>query len=106
MKKLSKIELEFISNCPNVLYEEVVRPTNNHKPTIKEKLNNTFADVSTELTSYTVNKDNKIRDIHNIAYLWGKDEDKEIINEVISSYCPIKMNKNDISILVDSALNI
>lgn len=102
MRNLSNKELEFITNCDKVMEEEVVRPSkrsNNCKKTLNDK----FADVSYELNSYSVSKDSIIRNIHNIAYIWGKDESKETINDVITSYCPIKMSKHDVSLLIDSA---
>ena len=103
MRNLSNKELEFIANCDKVMEEEVVRPyktSNNCKKTLNDK----FADVSYELNSYSVSKDSIIRNIHNIAYIWSKDESKETINEVITCYCPIKMSKHDVSLLIDSAL--
>jgi hypothetical protein len=39
------------------------------------------------------------------AYTW-KNENPELIKEVITSYCPIRMSKNDISTLVDNAIVI
>lgn len=100
MRNLSNKELEFIANCDKVMEEEVVRPSKTSKKTLNDK----FADVSYELNSYSVSKDSIIRDIHSIAYIWSKDESKETINEVITSYCPIKMSKHDVSLLIDSAL--
>ena len=100
MRNLSNKELEFIANCDKVMEEEVVHPSKTSKKTLNDK----FADVSYELNSYSVSKDSIIRNIHNIAYIWSKDEPKEIINEVITSYCPIKMSKHDVSLLIDSAL--
>ena len=99
MRNLSNKELEFIANCDKVM-EEVVRPSKTSKKTLNDK----FADVSYELNSYSVSKDSIIRNIHNIAYTWGKDESKETINEVITSYCPIKISKHDVSLIINSAL--
>lgn len=100
MRNLSNKELEFIANCDKVMEEEIVRPSKTNKKTLNDK----FADVSYELNSYSVSKDSIIRNIHNIAYIWSKDESKETINDVITSYCPIKMSKHDVSLLIESAL--
>lgn len=100
MRNLSNKELEFIANCDKVMEEEIVRSSKTSKKTLNDK----FADVSYELNSYSVSKDSIIRNIHNIAYIWSKDESKETINEVITSYCPIKMSKHDVSLIIDSAL--
>jgi hypothetical protein len=105
MKKLTDIELEELSYFPNVIYEEVIRPERKTPISKKEKLNNTFATISSELTSYSVAKDDTIREVFETAYTW-KNENPELIKEVITSYCPIRMSKNDISTLVDNAIVI
>lgn len=105
MKKLTDIELEELSYFPNVIYEEVIRPDRKTPISKKEKLNNTFATISSELTSYSVAKDDTIREVFETAYTW-KNENPELIKEVITSYCPIRMSKNDISTLVDNAIII
>jgi hypothetical protein len=105
MKKLTDIELEELSYFPNVIYEEVIRPERKTPISKKEKLNNTFATISSELTSYSVAKDETIREVFETAYTW-KNENPELIKEVITSYCPIRMSKNDISTLVDNAIVI
>lgn len=105
MKKLTDIELEELSYFPNVIYEEVIRPERKTPISKKEKLNNTFATISSELTSYSVAKDDTIREVFETAYTW-KNENPELIKEVITSYCPIRMSKNDISKLVDNAIVI
>lgn len=105
MKKLTDIELEELSYFPNVIYEEVIRPERKTPLSKKEKLNNTFATISSELTSYSVAKDDTIREVFETAYTW-KNENPELIKEVITSYCPIRMSKNDISTLVDNAIVI
>ena len=105
MKKLTDIELEELSYFPNVIYEEVIRPERKTPLSKKEKINNTFATVSNELTSYSVSKDDKIREVFETAYTW-KNENPELIKEVISSYCPIRMSKTDVSKLVDTAISI
>ena len=103
MKKLTDIELEELSYFPNVIYEEVIRPERKTPISKKEKLNNTFATISSELTSYSVAKDDTIREVFETAYTW-KNENPELIKEVITSYCTIRMSKNDISKLVDNAI--
>lgn len=105
MKKLTNIELEELSYFPNVIYEEVIRPERKTPISKKEKLNNTFATISSELTSYSVAKDDTIREVFETAYTW-KNENPELIKEVISSYCPIRMSKTDVSKLVDTAISI
>ena len=105
MKKLNDIELEELSYFPTVIYEEVIRPERKTPLTKKEKINNTFATVSNELTSYSVSNDVKMREVFETAYTW-KNENPELIKEVISSYCPIRMSKNDVSKLVDTKISI
>ena len=105
MKKLTDIELKELSYFPNVIYEEVIRPERKTPISKKEKLNNTFATISSELTSYSVAKDDTIREVFETAYTW-KNENPELIKEVISSYCPIRMSKTDVSKLVDTAISI
>lgn len=106
MRPLTKSELDFITNCPCILEEEVVRPVRRKPVTVEEKINNQFAEVASELNSYSVKKDDIIRDIHHTAYEWSKDESPEIIAEVITSYCPVHMTKKDINSLVNNAVRI
>lgn len=105
MRKLTNIELEEISYIDNIMYEEVIRLERKTQITKAERVNNIFASVSSELVSYSVTKDEKIRDVFNTAYSW-KNENPELVKEVISSYCPIKMSNTDISKLVDTAISI
>lgn len=106
MRKLNNIELEFVTKCPCILEEEIVRPVSRKIRTIEQKLNDEFADTVSEMNSYTIKNDNVIRDLHKTAYEWAKDETSEIINEVITSYCPIRMSATDIKSLVNNAVKI
>lgn len=106
MQDLTSIELEFVTKCPNILEEVIVRPNKKRIKSVKEKLNNEFAEIATEINSYTVKHDDIIRDIHSLAYLWSNDENPEIIKEVISAYTPIKMSPNDIDLIVTNAVKI
>ena len=84
MRSLNHIELEFVTKCPNILEEEVVRPVSKKVKTIAQKLNDEFADVVSEMNSYSVKNDEVIRDLHKTAYEWAKDEKPEIINELVA----------------------
>lgn len=106
MRNLNNIELEFVTKCPNILEEEVVRPVSKKNKTVAQKLNDEFADVVSDMNSYSVKKDGVLRDLHKTAYEWAKDENPEIINEVITSYCPIKMSTQDITAIVNNAVSI
>ena len=46
-----------------------------------------------------------MREVFETAYTW-KNENPELIKEVISSYCPIGLSKTDVSKLVDTAISI
>lgn len=106
MRNLNRIELEFVTKCPNILEEEVFRPVSKKIKTIAQKLNDEFADVVYEMNSYSVKNDEVLRDLHKTAYEWAKDETPEIINEVITSYCPIRMSKKDISAIINNAVSL
>lgn len=106
MRNLNNIELEFVTKCPNILEEEVVRPVSKKIKTVAQKLNDEFADVVSDMNSYSVKNDEVLRDLHKTAYEWAKDENAEIINEVITSYCPIRMTKKDIKSIVNNAVAI
>lgn len=106
MRNLNNIELEFVTKCPNILEEEVVRPVSKKIKTVAQKLNDEFADVVSDMKSYSVKNDEVLRDLHKTAYEWAKDETPEIINEVITSYCPVRMTKKDISAIVNNAVSI
>ena len=106
MKNLNNIELEFVTKCPNILEEEVVRPISKKVKTIAQKLNDEFADVVSEMNSYSIKNDEVLRDLHKTAYEWAKDETHETITEVITSYCPIRMSKKDISAIINNAVSL
>lgn len=106
MRKLNTIELEFVTKCPNILEEEVVRPVSKKIKTVAQKLNDEFADVVSDMNSYSVKNDEVLRDLHKTAYEWAKDETPKIINEVITSYCPVRMTKKDISAIINNAVSI
>jgi hypothetical protein len=104
MRNLNNIELEFVTKCPVILNEEVIRPIKKKKYSKSEKLNNGFAAVSYELNSYSISNDEKLRNIHSIVNTF-KDEDKSDIIDVVKSYYP-KISKSDISKIVENSLLI
>lgn len=106
MRNLNKIELEFVTKCPNILEEEVVRPIRKKVKTIEQKLNDEFADVVSDMNSYSVKHDEVLRDLHKTAYNWAKDETPEVITEVMTAYCPIKMTETDIKSIINNAVAI
>ena len=104
MRNLNDIELDFVTKCPVILNEDVIRPTKVRHYSKKEKLNNAFADVSYELNSYSISNDERMRNIHQIVNSF-KGENPNVIKDVVKSYYP-KISKSDISKIVDSALTI
>lgn len=104
MRNLTNKELDFVTRCPIILNEVVERPKRKHIITKSERLNNAFAEVSTEILGYRISNDDKLRKIHEIVNSF-KGEKPAFIKEVVKSYYP-KMTKHDISLIVDNALSI
>lgn len=103
---LSNIELEQISAIPEVIQETVIRPQRRrYKKTEKELLNENFADTVSNMSSYSVKNDKTLRNIHQLAYNWSKDESTKDIEYVITSYCPIRVNISELKTLINNAAN-
>lgn len=104
MRNLTIKELDFVTRCPIILNEVVERPVRKRVLTKSERLNNAFAEVSTEVLSYSISNDEKLRNIHEIVNSF-KGENPAYIKSVIKDYYP-KMTKHDISLIVDNALTV
>lgn len=104
MTPLTENELLGIAKRKKIIREVVIRPTKKRIYSHKEKLNNSFANVATVLTCYSVGCDEKLRDLHEIANSW-KNEDPELVKDVLYSYTS-HISKSDISKIVDNAYTI
>lgn len=107
MTTLTIRELELIAKF-DVVPEEVVRPI--QKPTLTEKelVNVEFADVASNLNTYTEGTDNRLREMFTTAYEW-RNEDPTLIKEVLTSYSPIRVTTNlkkDIDRMVNIAVAV
>lgn len=104
MRNLTVKELDFVTRCPIILNEVVERPVRKRVLTKNERLNNAFAEVSTEVLGYSISNDEKLRNIHEIVNSF-KGENPAYIKSVVKDYYP-KMTKHDISLIVDNALTV
>lgn len=104
MRNLTNNELDFVTKCPVILNEIVERPVSRKIRTKKERLNDGFAEVASELNCYRVSNDDKLREIHTVVNSF-KDEKPETVKEVVKSYFP-RISKSDISKIVDNSLKI
>lgn len=104
MRNLNNTELNFVTSLREILPEVI---NVHHTISIEEKLETEYDEFEPFLENTYVGKlDKELREIHKTSYEWANEgEDPELIKEVITSYCPSKINKHDVITVIDRGIN-
>lgn len=104
MRNLNNTELNFVASLHEILPEVI---NVHHTISIEEKLETEYDEFEPFLENTYVGKlDKELREIHKTSYEWANEgEDPELIKEVITSYCPSKINKHDVITVINRGVN-